>query len=198
MDCSQPSSSVHGISQAKILQWVAISFSRGSSWPRDQTATFLLTNLLALALYPLFLAHGHFLHHYAQYILGAFNIHKDESSVYCLFSFLTFSPPNISYSILAQPSTHTVISCDLVLTKNFISSRILIPSIPISDNYFLSYLFHLHLPMSSPSPYFLAFSPEVTIIPDFVFLILLIFKMILSYIYIYTHIYIHTHICIAK
>ena len=31
MDCSMPGSSVHGISQAKILEWIAISFSRGSS-----------------------------------------------------------------------------------------------------------------------------------------------------------------------
>ena len=31
MDCSPPESSVHGISQARILEWVAISFSRGSS-----------------------------------------------------------------------------------------------------------------------------------------------------------------------
>ena len=37
MDCSPPGSSVHGISQARILGWVAISFSRGSSWPRAQT-----------------------------------------------------------------------------------------------------------------------------------------------------------------
>ena len=37
MDCSLPGSSVHGISQARILEWVVISFSRGSSWPRDQT-----------------------------------------------------------------------------------------------------------------------------------------------------------------
>ena len=37
MDCSLPGSSVHGILQARILEWVAISFSRGSSWPRDQT-----------------------------------------------------------------------------------------------------------------------------------------------------------------
>ena len=37
LDCSPPGSSVHGISQARILEWVAISFSRGSSWPRDQT-----------------------------------------------------------------------------------------------------------------------------------------------------------------
>ena len=35
--CSLWGSSVHGISQARILEWVAISFSRGSSWPRDQT-----------------------------------------------------------------------------------------------------------------------------------------------------------------
>ena len=33
LDCSPPGSSVHGILQARILEWVAISFSRGSSWP---------------------------------------------------------------------------------------------------------------------------------------------------------------------
>ena len=37
MDCSLPGSSVHGTFQAGILEWVAISFSRGSSTPRDQT-----------------------------------------------------------------------------------------------------------------------------------------------------------------
>ena len=37
MDCSPPGSSVHGISQARKLEWIAVSFSRGSSWPRDQT-----------------------------------------------------------------------------------------------------------------------------------------------------------------
>ena len=35
MDCSSPGSSVHGILQARILEWVAIFFSRGSSQPRD-------------------------------------------------------------------------------------------------------------------------------------------------------------------
>ena len=35
MDCSQSGFSVHGISQASILEWVAIPFSRGSSQPRD-------------------------------------------------------------------------------------------------------------------------------------------------------------------
>ena len=36
-DCSLPGSSVHGIFQAIVLEWIAISFSRGSSQPRDQT-----------------------------------------------------------------------------------------------------------------------------------------------------------------
>ena len=37
VDCSLPGSSFHGILQAIILEWVAISFSRGSSQPRDRT-----------------------------------------------------------------------------------------------------------------------------------------------------------------
>ena len=37
MDCNPPGSSVHGISQARMLEWVAIPFSRGSSQPRDWT-----------------------------------------------------------------------------------------------------------------------------------------------------------------
>ena len=39
MDRSLPGSSVNGIFQARILEWVAIRSSRGSSWPRDQTHT---------------------------------------------------------------------------------------------------------------------------------------------------------------
>ena len=37
MDCSPPGSSAHGILRARIVVWVEISFSRGSSTPRDQT-----------------------------------------------------------------------------------------------------------------------------------------------------------------
>ena len=37
VDCSPPGFSVHGIPQARILEWVATSFSRGSSPPRDRT-----------------------------------------------------------------------------------------------------------------------------------------------------------------
>ena len=37
LDCSLPGSPVRGSLQARILEWVAIPFSRGSSWPRDRT-----------------------------------------------------------------------------------------------------------------------------------------------------------------
>ena len=37
INCSLPGSSVHGILPARILEWVAIPFSRGSSWPRNET-----------------------------------------------------------------------------------------------------------------------------------------------------------------
>ena len=42
MDCCPPGSSVHGILQANILEWAAISSSMGSSWPRDGTQVSLL------------------------------------------------------------------------------------------------------------------------------------------------------------
>ena len=40
MDCSLPGSSLHGILQARVLEWVAISFSRGYSRPRDRTGVY--------------------------------------------------------------------------------------------------------------------------------------------------------------
>ena len=46
MDCSPPGSSIHGISQARILEWVAISFSGGSSQPRDGTRLLYCRQIL--------------------------------------------------------------------------------------------------------------------------------------------------------
>ena len=43
MDCSPPGSSIHGILQSRILEWVAISSSRGSSQPRDRTHIFYIS-----------------------------------------------------------------------------------------------------------------------------------------------------------
>ena len=49
MDCSLPGFSIHRFSQARIMEWVAISFSRGSSWPRDWTpVSCIIGRLLTL------------------------------------------------------------------------------------------------------------------------------------------------------
>ena len=62
MDCSLPGSSLHGILQATVLEWVAISFSRGSSQPRDRTRVSCILgrhfNLWAtLQTFPIYLLH---------------------------------------------------------------------------------------------------------------------------------------------
>ena len=44
MDCSLPGSSVHGIFQAIVLDWVAISFAWGSSRPRDRMQVFCIAD----------------------------------------------------------------------------------------------------------------------------------------------------------
>ena len=46
MDCSQPGFSIHGILQARMLEWVAMPFSRGSSQPRDQTQVSCIGGLV--------------------------------------------------------------------------------------------------------------------------------------------------------
>ena len=44
MGCSLPGSSIHGVFQAKVLEWVAIAFSRESSRPRDRTQVSCITD----------------------------------------------------------------------------------------------------------------------------------------------------------
>ena len=50
MDCSLPGFSVHGIFQARVLEWVAISFSRGSSQPRNRIR---VSRIVGRSFYPL-------------------------------------------------------------------------------------------------------------------------------------------------
>ena len=48
MDCGPPGSSVHGILQARVLEWVAIPFSRGSSQPGDWTKVSCIAGRLGM------------------------------------------------------------------------------------------------------------------------------------------------------
>ena len=71
MDYNLPGSSVHGIFQARILEWAAISFSRGSSWPRDETQVsyiagrFFIKWATSQMLYPVQILILHTHHHWA-------------------------------------------------------------------------------------------------------------------------------------
>ena len=51
VNCSPPTSSVHGILQVRILEWVAILSSRGSSQPRDRTPIFYISCISTWVLY---------------------------------------------------------------------------------------------------------------------------------------------------
>ena len=51
VDCSSPGSSVHGTLQERVLEWVTIFFSRGSSWPRDWTQVSFVSCTGRQALY---------------------------------------------------------------------------------------------------------------------------------------------------
>ena len=51
MDCCPPGSSIHGLFQLRILEWVAISSSKGSSWPSNQNHVFCVSCIGSRILY---------------------------------------------------------------------------------------------------------------------------------------------------
>ena len=73
MDCSLPGSSVHGIIQVRILEWVAISFSRKSFWPRDQTVSCIASRFFTVwATRPILEFHINGLLHVTFLLLASF------------------------------------------------------------------------------------------------------------------------------
>ena len=62
LDCSPPGTAVHGILQARMLEWVAIPFSRGSLQPRDQTRVSCVSCIGRQILYPLSYLGSHSVH----------------------------------------------------------------------------------------------------------------------------------------
>ena len=89
MDCILPGSSVHGIFQARVLQWVTIFFSRGSSWSRDWT---WVSSHCGQMLYPL--------HHQGSYPLTHHKVAQWQSSTqgFLLDFFLSLPQLTVKYS----------------------------------------------------------------------------------------------------
>ena len=77
MDCSLPGSSVHGILQARILEWVAMPSLRGSSWPRDWTCISYISCIGRQVLY-------HWLHLGSPCVTCAVHIHTNILTCMCL------------------------------------------------------------------------------------------------------------------
>ena len=102
MDCSLPGSSLHGILQAGVLEWVAISFSRGSSRPRDWTCVSCSSCIGRQVLY-----------HYTTgeactvaYVLEIFTCSQSPWFGQNLFPFVwnTFPPPQLP---ACSPESHS-------------------------------------------------------------------------------------------
>ena len=70
MDCSPPVSSVQGILQARILEWVATSFSRGSSRPRDRTRVSYIAGRFFTIWGTREVQHPHGYSHFTQWCLA--------------------------------------------------------------------------------------------------------------------------------
>ena len=70
MDCSPPGSSVHRILQARILEWVALPFSRGSSLPRDWTCVSYVSCTGKLVFFFFFLFVVNFVIHWNKTAMG--------------------------------------------------------------------------------------------------------------------------------
>ena len=89
MGCSLPVSSVHGLFQAKIREWIAISYSKGASWPRDRTHISYISCIGRQILF-------HWCH------LGSL---EDP-----LLEFNKVYTMNLELKIILIPDTHTLIS----------------------------------------------------------------------------------------
>ena len=105
MDCGPPGSSVHGILQARILDWVAISSSRGSSQPRDCTQVSHL-------------AGGSFTSWATREALLSIVLHKFTSTVYKGSVFSTFLSRVVFFCLSAinhSNSCYLIPYCGFVL-----------------------------------------------------------------------------------
>ena len=116
-DCSPPGSSVHSISQARVLEWVAITFSRGSSRPRDQTQVSRMAGKFFTVWAPRKSSSEDHRSYYEHQLLSVFR------ATYILFG---------SFYVLALELTWISCWCSSWLFKQFHFPRIISQWLPIS------------------------------------------------------------------
>ena len=104
MDCSQPDSSVHGTSQARILEWLVISFSRGSPTQGSNPCLWRFPALVAVSL-PLSLRHFSKPHFCVQVIELFTPSNVKDSSTEEVFLLVLFSQCKLCFSTLDPHSS---------------------------------------------------------------------------------------------
>ena len=103
-DCSFPGSSVHGIFQARVLEWLAISFFRGSSWPRIWTRVSHIAGR-CFTLWATREAHVKMVFKYSQLVWSSLSSVK-VSSLHTFWSIVLIDNQSIlSYKILKSLSS---------------------------------------------------------------------------------------------
>ena len=114
MDCSLPRSCVHGISQARALEWIAISFSRGSSQPRDWT---WVSGIVRQILY-------HWPTREAPSLCIQFSLVQSLSCVWLFVTPWTHSMPGLPVHHQLPQSTQTHVHCvgDAIQSSHPLSS----------------------------------------------------------------------------
>ena len=129
MDCSPPGSSVHGILQARILEWVAISSSRGSSQPRDQTCVSCIK--------------GGFLTEPSIYLSSILHV-CHLPSIYYAFHLLSISPSLYHLLIIYHLSIHYP-SIYLLSTYHFFTYYLSIICVCLSIHLSMYLSIHIYL-----------------------------------------------------
>ena len=132
LDCSPPRPSVHGILQARILEWVPIPFSRGSSWPRDQTQV----SGIACRFFIIWAIREAFLYYnwvaaLSMLLKGSSHLSVQFSSVQSLSHVWLFATPWITAHQASLPITNSQSSLKLTSIESVMPSSHLILCHPL-------------------------------------------------------------------
>ena len=127
MDCSPPGASVHGISQARILEWVALSFSRGASQLRDWTCISCIGRQI-LYQWATWEAQPYI---QSAQLLSHFRLFVTPWTAACQASLSITNSQNLLKLMsmeLVMPSNHLILCCPLLFLPS------IFPSIRVSSN----------------------------------------------------------------
>ena len=115
MGGSPPGSSLHGIFQARVLEWVSISFSTGSSWSRDRTCVSCVSHIDRQVLYHCATWEDTYMLPLTEELSSCFML--DQQPLEPIDLVLGSSQRNISKQLITNSVTHFFLSLERVISK---------------------------------------------------------------------------------